>query len=246
MDALLTTAASGLRARMESLDMLANNLANATSSGFKADREYYSTYIAPEALDGPQGTLPAASPVIEKNWIDFAQGNLTPTGNSLDFSLQGAGFFVVDSAGGAIYTRNGNFRLNSGGYLVTQSGDSVRGTGGKPIRLNPDLPVTLDAQGAIRQGRQLVARFAIVDFEDRSGLTKAGTTYFRYEGVPKTSSPVDTKVEQGRLEATNYQPAEAAIRLVSVLRQFETLQRAIALGTEMNRRAVEDVARVKE
>jgi flagellar basal-body rod protein FlgF len=212
---------------MESLDMLANNLANATSSGFKADREYYSTYIAPEALDGPEG-------------------NLVPTGNSLDFSLQGAGFFVVDSAGGPLYTRNGNFQINSGGTLVTQSGDAVRGQDGKPIHLNPDQPVTLDGQGAIRQGGQVVGRFAIVDFQDKGPLTKAGTTYFRYDGVPQVSPPSNTKVEQGRLETTNYQPAEAAIRLVSVLRQFETLQRAITLGAEMNRRAVEDVARVKE
>jgi len=92
----------------------------------------------------------------------------------------------------------------------------------------------------------VVGRFAIVDFEDKAGLTKAGTTYFRYGGMQKTSSPTGTRIEQGRLEATNYQPAEAAIRLVSVLRQFETLQRAITLGAEMNRRAVEDVARVKE
>ncbi|MCZ2148358.1 MAG: flagellar hook basal-body protein [Bryobacterales bacterium] len=246
MDALLTTAASGLRARMESLDMLANNLANATSSGFKADREYYSTYIAPEALDGPEDTLPAASPVIDKNWIDFAQGSLMPTGSSLDFSLRGAGFFVVESAGGPLYTRNGNFQINSGGVLMTQAGDSVRGADGKPIRLNPNQPVTLDDQGSIRQGGQVVGRFAIVDFEDKAGLTKAGTTYFRYGGMQKTSSPTGTRIEQGRLEATNYQPAEAAIRLVSVLRQFETLQRAITLGAEMNRRAVEDVARVKE
>lgn len=240
------TAASGLRARTESLEMLANNLANATTAGFKADREFYSTYFAPVSLDGPAGTLPAHSPVVEKNWVDFQQGISTPTGSSLDIALEGQGFLKVQSGQDIMYTRNGNLRIGGDGSLTTQSGYSVLGLDGRPIRLNSTLDVAIDEKGLIRQGGKDVAQLAIMDFENRQSLTKTGTTYFRYETPEIKPQPGAAKVQQGRLEAANFQPAEAAVRLTSVLRQFEMLQRAITLGAEMNRRAVEEVAKVRE
>lgn len=91
MDPLSATAASGLRARMESLDLLANNVANASTGGYKADREFYSLYAAPEADDG------STMPVIERPWVDLSQGVLQTTGNSLDVALNGKGFFSVQA-----------------------------------------------------------------------------------------------------------------------------------------------------
>src|SRR5215472_17698966 len=97
MDPLLISAASGMRARMESLDMLANNIANAGTAGYKSDREFYSLYSTAEALaDAPQVVEGAGTaPVIETHWIDFAQGPLSSTGNSLDLAIDGKGFFTV-------------------------------------------------------------------------------------------------------------------------------------------------------
>src|ERR1700758_5179085 len=106
MDSLTAIAASGLRARMESLDLLANNVANASTGGYKADREFYSLYVAPEA----QGSDAASTmPVIERPWTDLSQGLLQPTGNPLDLALSGNGFFTVQGPGGPLYTRNGGF-----------------------------------------------------------------------------------------------------------------------------------------
>ncbi|MBI3679864.1 MAG: flagellar hook-basal body complex protein [Acidobacteria bacterium] len=246
MDALLTAAASGLRARIESLELLANNLANAATAGYKADREFYSTYIAPEALDGPGGTLPVSAPVVERNWIDFAQGVLGTTGSPLDFSIAGPGFFVIQSSQGVLYTRNGNFRINASGGLVTASGHAVLGRDGRPIRLDPDQTFQADPTGVIQQNGRQAAQLQIVDFADRSLLAKSGSTYFRYDGAGAAPQNAPARIEQGRLEGANFQPAEAAVRLVNVLRQFEMLQRAIALGAEMNRRAIEEVARIRE
>lgn len=226
--------------------MLANNLANATTAGFKADREFYSTYLAPEALDGPEGTLPVASPTIDNNYTDFTEGVSTPTGNPLDVSISGSGFFVVDSKGTRTYTRNGNFRLAPNGTMTTASGESVIGSDAKPIRLDPKQEIEIDGEGVIRQGQQPVARLLIVDFGDRTQLKKAGATYFRYSNPAQPPTAVSAHLEQGRLESANFQPAEAAVRLVSVMRQFEMLQRAMSLGMEMNRRAVEEVAKVRE
>jgi len=110
MDQIAATAASGLRARMEALDILSNNLANSNTGGFKLDREFYSLYQGEQAqgANGQQGTT---MPVIQKGWTDFQQGLITPTGNSLDLALSGKGFFSVDGTSGPMYTRNGAFKL---------------------------------------------------------------------------------------------------------------------------------------
>ena len=85
MDPLTISAASGLRVRLESLDLLANNLANAATAGYKSDREFYSLYTAPEVLE--DNAAPSTLPVVERRWTDFSQGTLTPTGNPLDLAL---------------------------------------------------------------------------------------------------------------------------------------------------------------
>src|SRR5690348_16225903 len=111
MDPLSAIAASGLRARMESLDLLADNVANAATGGYKADREFYTLYTAPEAEDS--NTMP----LIEKPWIDLSQGLVHETGNPLDLALSGKGFFAVDGPSGPLYTRNGSFQLAADGRL---------------------------------------------------------------------------------------------------------------------------------
>ena len=131
MDPLTSAAASGIRARIESLDMLANNIANASAPGFKADREFFGLYLSAEAADSPAGTTPAVLPVIERQWTDFAQGSLTPTGNPLDLALNGKGFFVANSPSGPIYTRDGSFQISKQGELETLEGYPVQGPGRK-------------------------------------------------------------------------------------------------------------------
>ena len=123
-------AASGLRARMESLDLLANNMANASTGGYKADREFYSLYAAPEAQ--ADSDSPTTMPVIERPWTDLSQGVLDTTGNSLDVALDGKGFFRVNGPNGPLYTRNGSFHLAADGTLVTADGYPVRGASGIP------------------------------------------------------------------------------------------------------------------
>lgn len=245
VDALHTAAASGLRARMESLEMLANNIANASTPGYKADREFYSTYIAPEAFDGPEGSLPVSSPVIETSWTDFKAGVSSETGNTLDFAINENGFFTIGTSNGVVYTRNGSFRVSAEGNLVNQLGDAVLDVSGKPIHLDPNQTLDADARGNLQQAGRIVAQLGVVDFDGSTQLRKLGTNYFRYAG-PTAPQQSTAAVSQGRLENANLEPAEAAVRLVSVMRQFEMLQRALSLGSEMNRRAVEEVARVKE
>ena len=125
MDQVSVTAASGLQSRMEALDLVANNLANTTTGGFKLDREFYSLFTAADnEADGGSTRLP----LIQKQWTDFSQGVLTPTGNALDLALSGKGFFAVNGPNGPLYTRNGSFQLSPSGQLTTADGYAVRDT----------------------------------------------------------------------------------------------------------------------
>jgi flagellar basal-body rod protein FlgF len=243
MDPLTAIAASGLRARMESLDLLANNVANAATGGYKADREFYSLYVAPEADGAADPT--ATMPVIERPWIDHTQGTLHTTGNPLDMALSGSGFFAVNGPNGPLYTRNGNFRVAADGRIVTGEGYAVRGQQGAPLTVVGRLPVDVSNDGTITQNGTVIGKLEVVDFSSTAGLTKQGANYFR--AADPTQQPVaapSASVEQGSLEASNTGSAEAAVRLVSVMRQFEMLQRAVSIGGEMNKKAVEEVAKV--
>ena len=245
MDPLTSAAASGIRARIESLDMLANNIANSSAPGFKADREFYSLYLSAEAAESPSGTTPETLPVVQREWTDFRQGTLTPTSNPLDLALDGQGFFAADSPSGRIYTRNGSLRLSSTGRLETMDGYAIQGQDGKPIQLDSSRPVEISPEGGVRQDGVEVARIAVVDFKDSSALSKRGNSYFQVDRASLSPLPAtQTRIRQGQLEAANSQPAEAAVRLVSVMRQFESLQKALNIATDMNRRAVEEVAKV--
>ncbi|HXI40147.1 MAG TPA: flagellar hook basal-body protein [Bryobacteraceae bacterium] len=243
MDALTISAASGLRARMETLDMLANNMANASTGGFKLDREFYSLYVSPEA-DGSAGTLTTV-PLIEKHWTDFSQGTLTPTGNSLDLALSGKGFFAVSAPSGVLYTRNGSFRLSPKGVLVTPEGYPVQAQNLKFIQSNSNGPLQVMRDGEVRQDGQTLGKLQLVDFPAEAGVAKEGNNYFRpADPKIKLTPAAAAQVEQGKIEDSNVSPAESAVRLVSVMRQFEMLNRAVALGADMNKRAIEEVARV--
>jgi flagellar basal-body rod protein FlgF len=244
MDSLSIAAASGMRSRMESLDMLANNLANADTGGYKIDREVYNLFASPEALSDSPAEGPTLSPVIEKNWTDFSQGTLRVTSNPLDFAIDGKGFFAVDSPSGVAYTRNGAFRLSSSGTLVTSDGYAVRGEDGKPLQLNSALPVEVGPDGAVRQSGQTVGRLAVMEFDDPHALVKQGSSYFAPADPKNTPHAAAAAVQQGKLEGSNVGATEAAVRLVSVIRQFEMLQKAMNVGAEMNAKAVQEVARV--
>jgi len=237
----MTAAASGMKARMESLEMLANNLANVNSPGYKTDRELYTTYVAREAVEeGETIPMPPLSPLIERHWTDFTQGTLMQTGNPLDWALEGPGMFRVAGPEGPLYTRGGNFRVAPGGGIVTQQGYAVLDRDGRPLVIDPSRPFEVNRAGEISQEGRIAGRIAVVEFSQPSALVKQAGTYFT--GGEGRLTQGQTLVHQGRLEASNQPPGEAAVRLIGVLRHFEMLQKAIQIGSEMSRRA-DEIAR---
>src|ERR1700722_17700808 len=164
MDAISTSAASGMRARMESLEMLANNLANIETGGFKADREFFSIYTGDDPSTDPQTGDIQTLPLIQTHWTDLSQGNLINTANPLDLAIDGEGLFAIQTPGGVRYTRNGNFRIGSSGIITATDGSPVRAQGGGAIELQPGLPVEVLADGTAQQGGQAVGQLEISAF----------------------------------------------------------------------------------
>ncbi len=246
MDPLSISAASGMRARMESLDMLANNLANATTVGYKSDREFYSLYSSAEASADSSQTPEGAdtAPVIEAPWTDLSQGVLRSTGNSLDLAIDGSGFFTVKGPRSNLFTRNGNFRLSPTGTLVTADGYAVLNANGGTIQSKTDAPFEITPDGSVSQQGQSLGQIGVVSFPSRAAINKQGANYFYQVDVNTKPTASDAQVYQGRLEDSNAGAAEGAIRLVGIMRQFEMLQRAAKIGADMDRQSVEQVAKV--
>jgi len=235
MDSLLISAASGMKARMESLDMLANNIANSGTSGFKADREFYSLY---------QQELP----LVENRWTDFSQGTVLATGNPLNMALSGTGFFALNGPAGTLYTRNGSFQVSKSNQLETPDGYTLRNAldQGRPIKVDPTQDIVIGKDGTVTQAGQPVGRIEIGQIPSAATqVAKLGTSYFALVSGGGSATPAPTtEVLQGQLEQSNVPVADFAVRLVSVMRQFEMLQKAMNIGSQMSREAIQEVAKV--
>lgn len=244
MDPITTAVAGGLRARFEALDMLANNIANASTSGFKRDGEFYSIFQqAEQGLDG-NDSAELAQPVIERNWTDFAQGTLQETGKSLDFALSGRGWFTANGPGGSVYTRNGSFRVSASGAVTTADGLPVRLVGGTSLKIQPSVPLVLSPNGTLMQNGVALGQLDVVDFPD-GALVRQGPSNFRTVDPKLTGTAVpETELHQGKLENANVSAPEAAVRLVNLTRQFEGLQRVLQIGADMNRKAIDELAKI--
>ena len=226
MDPLLISAASGMKTGMQSLDMLANNIANLGTVGFKADGEFHGLYEQ-------------QLPVTEQPWIDLSQGVLTNTGNPLDLGLTGKGFIALNSPTGIVYARNGQLQISKTNQLQTAEGYTLRNTQdqGKPITVDPALPIDIDKTGVVRQGGQEIGQVEIDSIPNAPlTLRKQGNSYFRLSTPEVPAIDSSTEVRQGTLEQSNVDVASSTVRLISIMRQFEMLQKAISVGSAMNKR----------
>lgn len=255
--ALLTTAA-GMRARVESLETIGNNLANAGTNGFKADHEFYQLFVGRLARSDPRTADLASMPVAEATVIDFRQGPLEATHSPLDVALNGPGFLAIEGPAGDVwYTRAGSLTTTPEGRLVTPEGFPVRaverldappeGPNDDPrsIFLPAEGAVEIDRFGAVSVDGIPVGQMEIVEFDDPNVLRKLGSNLFSAGGVePRPAASVD--IRQGHLESSNVSTPEAAVRLIQATRHFETLRRATSLiGDDMDGRAIDSLGRTR-
>ncbi|MFZ5670212.1 MAG: flagellar basal-body rod protein FlgF [Pseudomonadota bacterium] len=225
------------------LDIVANNIANVDTNGFKVESAMVRTDPSTGAamIDGP----PTLKFVIDDGVTrDFGQGALRETGGVFDLAIDGQGFFKVQTPQGERYTRDGRFTLSAEGVLTTQSGAPVLGEGGE-IAINPELgPVTIGADGTVSQGQARVGKIAVVAFDDLSGLSKAGDNLFRNTSNLQPQPAAAARVRQGVLESSNVNSILQVTRLIEISRAYESLARTIESSTDLSRRSVERLGRV--
>jgi flagellar basal-body rod protein FlgG len=248
-------AAAAALAYEKRLEVIANNLANVNTAGFKRDDVAFKAF-----LSSAEGALSAVSPPYPAGqagasfWVsyasrtDFSPGPLQQTGNRLDLALNGNGFFSAESPDGVVYTRRGNFALNREGVLVTQEGWPVQGTGGE-IRLDAGnagpggLEVSVGEDGTVRVNGRDVGRLRIEDFADTGSLVKIGHGYFKSDDAGDASAPETVRVAQGFLEMSNVEAVRAMTEMIEILRGYESYQRVIRSIDEANAKSINEVGR---
>ena len=202
---------SGQYAREHQMEVLANNIANLSTPGFKAEQMMFKEYIAPS----PDGD-PSSYVTIVGNARNMGQGALTHTGDPLDVGLNGPGFFTVTTPGGNQYTRNGHLQIDNQGELVNSAGFVVQGDGGSPIVIPAGAgQITIDNDGTVSTPGTTLGKITVVNFDDpQSMLLQGGGLY----STDQTPQPVTTtNVEQGAIEEANVQPIVEMTKLMNVV-----------------------------
>lgn len=244
MDSGFYAACTALMARSQALDLVANNLANVSTPGFRGQQDVFRSLLASSSVFPMSGLNQAVNnySVLGDSHLDLTQGSLEKTGNDLDLAIQGSGFFVVKTSGGQVYTRNGNFHVSPAGKLATAQGDLVMGTTG-PIDIVGG-PVSISPDGTISVNGALAGQLKVVDFPAGTPLQSVGATY--YSAPLKSEVPAnDASVQQGSLEASNVNPVATAVELVTVQRYAELMQRALSMfHSDMNQIAAQDLPRI--
>jgi flagellar basal-body rod protein FlgF/flagellar basal-body rod protein FlgG len=231
-------ACTGLLARTQELDLAANNLANANTSGFRGERVSFKTQMMTASANVSARAVNSFG-VLGASRTDFSQGSLLQTGNSLDLALEGSGFFAVQAPTGVQYTRNGNFHLTKDGALVTAQGYPVLGDKG-PITL-PSGNAEISSAGVISVDGDFAGQLQLSQFDAGVPLTSLGDAYFSAPAAAATPATQLT-VQQGSLESANINPVECAVSLIEIQRNAEMMQRALnTFHNEFDKTAAEEL-----
>jgi flagellar basal-body rod protein FlgF len=251
MDSGLYAAYTGLLARTQALDTAANNLANAGTTGFRAQRDYFSGVLAGGIDQNPEtasqvGQSVNGFGVLGGNRLDLGQGEIKATGNPLDLALNGQGFFAIQTSNGIRYTRDGAFSRSSTGVLQTAQGELVLDNNRKPITI-PTGSIYVSPDGNISvstaDGSVIVGRVGTFDFANKSFLTAEGSNRFSANGAKPI--PASASVEQGSVEGANEDAIHGTMQLVLVQRQAEMMQKALSVfNNDFDKTASEDLPRV--
>ncbi|WGM48078.1 Flagellar basal-body rod protein FlgG [Brevundimonas sp. NIBR10] len=225
------------------LDIVANNMANADTTGFKVEQLLVGAEIGERARN--EAIRPSASFVLDNGvGRDFGQGALKQTGRDLDFGIEGEGaFFVVNDGNGEAYTRDGAFTLDPEGKLVTKAGDAVQGDGGDII-LDPSRgQVTVGDDGTISQGGLLVGKLSLARFETLAALSKDGDGLYRNRSNAAPIEAAGAKIHQGSLEGSNVNPLIEITNMIEISRAYERVSKMIENVNDLSRRSVERLGR---
>jgi flagellar basal-body rod protein FlgF len=236
------------------MDVVANNVANLNTTGYKADGAVFEEYISPTASADNFLTADRRVSFVHDRatWVNMGQGPVERTGNSLDVAIDGRGFLAVQTPRGERYTRNGALQINNNGELVTSEGFQVLGASG-PITFQPkDRNITISEDGTIsvREGNNTATesqrgQLRIATFTQPGLLQKDGSSVFT---APANTTPTDEKltsrVIQGAIEKSNVSPVMEMARMIEVTRSYTQIAAMLAQQSDLQRTAVDKLAEV--
>lgn len=236
----LYTASTGMINEQRRVDILSNNLANASTTGYKKEgstSEAFKDVLAVKIKDSSEsylhrriGTMNMGVKIGEV-YTDYSQGSFHETGNTFDLAVSGDGFFAVEFTNkngetSTMYTRDGNFITNVKGEVVNKNGDYLMSHTGDRIVVDPTKPVEIDRTGLVRQDGQAIATIALQDFEDYNYLKKYGENYYiPLDGIVEKDAT--GQIYSGYLESSNVQVVQEMVDLISFQRAYETNQKMI-------------------
>ncbi len=222
------TSGGAMRAALVAQEILANNLANAGTTGFRQTKTAFR--LSPAMGPPTDGAAPTAPMPEVVTRMDQAPGAFQVTEAPLDFAIRGDGFFAVQTDDGERYTRGGHFRLAEDGTLVTSQGHPVLADGG-PVVVPLDAQLEVGADGSLIASGQSLGRLQVITFEEGTGgLRYVGSGLLAADGEPVPAE--DAQVLQGVLESPNVSPVQAMVDMIALMRHFEMNQRAIRTQDE--------------
>lgn len=227
--------------QQKNLDIIANNLANANTVGYKGDMPVFRTFNASRQVP------PAWTPdfvALTDQAVDFSQGPLMKTENPLDIAIAGEGFFEIQTPQGLRYTRKGDFAITDDGNVVTQGGDFLMGEEGPVVLTEGEIDI--DQEGVIWVDGNRQQRIRVVTFPGTDTLVKEGDATFAWPGKGsevRLSDQVD--VRQGYLESSNVNPVREMVHMIDAIRTYEVQQKVIHSFDDTRRKVVEEVGRLR-
>ncbi len=221
------------------MDIVANNIANADTTGFKFESLMTKEVPGPPAFTagGPRPVKFVGADGVARN---FSQGGLRRTDAPLDLAIEGQGFFKVTTKAGDRFTRDGRFRTDDTGRVTTQGGDPVSDEGGGEITLDISKPgeISVSPDGVVSQGSERVGKIGVFKFGNLSALEKSGDNQYQNASNQQPSAATDVKVRQGMLENSNVNTIQQMTKMIDVNRAYEQVTQMISAETDLSRNSV--------
>jgi flagellar basal-body rod protein FlgF len=224
------------------MDAIANNIANASTPGFKREAAKFEEFVVMmQPAEGQTGLQPVSFVKDAGLMRDSSQGNLQQTGATYDIAIAGPGYFQVQTPAGMRYTRDGHFSLDANGNLVTSQGYAVQGDGGA-ITISPtDGEIVVAPDGTVSSVlngvTNLLGKLKIVDFANNDALIKQGSNLYSTAQTPNT--PPVVNVRQGALEASNVQPVIEISHMIEVMRAYQMTATMASSQEQLMRQAID-------
>jgi flagellar basal-body rod protein FlgF len=241
------TALTGAIAQQQTLDVIANNVANVNTAGYRADRAAFSEFLAGAqksqlAVSTTGQPAPRVDHFVQIDAVthDHDDGVLKLTGNPLDMALSGDGFFTVETPAGERLTRAGSFMMRANGVLCTTDGHDVLGDNGRPITLTSAKNVQVSSDGVVQADGQVVGKLKLQRVTDPAMLEKESATLFKPTATAQLAA-ANVTVTQGHIEASNVNAVAGINDLITVNRSFDALQRVIETFQKLDERTAREL-----